>query len=247
MPAPPQIFEFGEFQLDVCEQRLLRNGRPIALPPKPFDVLVALVEHGGQLVTREALLRRVWPDTFVEAGSLSYNISLIRKALADRDRRRTFIQTVPKRGYRFVATRVVVPAASVVSVAVLPFGWEHTDPDAEHVADGMAEGLINRLSRFAHLRVTARVTAFSFKGQPVDLRRVAGELHVSAVLTGRIERHADAIAVHVEVVDPFSMTQVWGDSYRGPESELPAAQEAIAAVAADKLALVARFDARSVP
>ena len=186
MSSAPPIFEFGEFQLNVGEQQLLRNGRPLALPPKAFDLLVALVERGGQLVARETLLKRVWPDTFVECGSLSYNISVIRKALADRQGRRRFIETVPKRGYRFVPRRVVVPAEPLMSVAVLPFGWESADPGSEYVADGLAESLINTLSRLSGVRVIARVAAFTYKGQKIDIRRVADELHVSAVLTGRI-------------------------------------------------------------
>ena len=236
MSSAPPIFEFGEFQLNVGEQQLLRNGRPLALPPKAFDVLVALVESGGHLVARETLLKRVWPDTFVECGSLSYNISVIRKALADREGRRRFIETVPKRGYRFVPRRVVVPAEPLMSVAVLPFGWESADPGSEYLADGLAESLINTLSRLPGVRVIARVAAFTYKGQTIDIRRVADELHVSAVLTGRIVRRADAIAVQVEIVDPSSTTQVWGESYRQPASELPAAMEAIASTVADKLA-----------
>ena len=235
MSSAPPIFEFGEFQLNVGEQQLLRNGRPLALPPKAFDLLVALVERGGQLVARETLLKRVWPDTFVECGSLSYNISVIRKALADCEQRRMFIETVPKRGYRFVPRRVVVAAEPLVSVAVLPFGWEPADPGSEYVADGLAENLINTLSRLSGVRVIARVAAFTYKGQKVDIRRIADELRVSAVLTGRIARRGDAITVQVEIVDPSSTTQVWGESYLQPASELPAAMEAIASTVANKL------------
>ena len=236
-PAPP-IFEFGEFQLNVGEQQLLRNGRPLALPPKAFDLLVALVERGGQLVARETLLKQVWPDTFVECGSLSYNISVIRKALADCQGCRTFIETVPKRGYRFVPRLVVVPVEPSMSVVVLPFGWDSADPGSEYVADGLTESLINTLSRLPGVRVIARLAAFTYKGQKIDIRRVADELRVSAVLTGRVARRADVIAIQVEIVDPWSTTQVWGESYRQPASELPAALEEIASTVADKLALI---------
>jgi DNA-binding winged helix-turn-helix (wHTH) protein/TolB-like protein len=235
MSSAPPIFVFAEFQLNVGEQQLLRKGQRLALPPKAFDVLVALVESGGQLVARETLLKRVWPDTFVECGSLSYNISVIRKALSDREERRRFIETVPKRGYRFVPRRVVVPAAPLVSVAVLPFGWESADPGSEYVADGLTESLINTLSRLPGVRVIARLAAFTYKGQKIDIRRVADELRVSAVLTGRIARRADAITVQMEIVDPSSTTQVWGESYRQPASELTAAMEAVASTVADKL------------
>lgn len=235
MSPPARIFEFGEFQLNVSEQRLLRGGQPVALPPKAFELLVALVERGGQLVTRETLLKRGWPDTFVEAGSLSYNISLIRKALEDDHGHRTFIETVPKRGYRFVAARVVVAIPPVMSVLVLPFGWDPGDPVLEDVADGLAESLINTLSQLPRVSVIARVTAFTYKGQAVDVRRVADELRVSAVLTGRVARRSDAIAAHVEIVDPSSMAQVWGETYRQPASDLLAAQQAIASAVTGRL------------
>jgi DNA-binding winged helix-turn-helix (wHTH) protein len=235
MSSPARIFEFGEFQLNVSEQRLLRGGRPVALPPKAFELLVALVERGGQLVTRETLLKRGWPDTFVEAGSLSYNISLIRKALEDDHGHRTFIETVPKRGYRFVAARVIVPVQPAMSVLVLPFGWDQGDPVLEDVADGLAESLINTLSQLSRVRVIARVTAFTYKGQAVDVRRVADELRVSAVLTGRVARRSDAITAHVEIIDPSSMAQVWGETYRQPASDLLAAQQAIASGVAERL------------
>lgn len=235
MSSAARIFEFGEFQLNVSEQRLLRGGQPVALPPKAFELLVALVERGGQLVTRETLLKRGWPDTFVEAGSLSYNISLIRKALEDDHGHRMFIETVPKRGYRFVAARVTELLQPVMSVLVLPFGWDPGDPVLEDVADGLAEGLINTLSQISRVRVIARVTAFIYKGQAVDVRRVADDLRVSAVLTGRVARRSDAVTAHVEIVDPASMAQVWGETYRQPASDLLAAQQAITAAVAERL------------
>ena len=154
---------------------------------------------------------------------------------------------MPKRGYRFVPRLVVVPAEPLVSVAVLPFGWESADPGAEYLADGLAESLINTLSRLSGVLVIARVVAFRYKGQNIDIRRVADELHVSAVLTGRIVRRADAIAVQVEIVDPSSTTQIWGESYWQPASELPAALEVITSTVADKLAGLFGAEARLRP
>src|SRR5262245_17712572 len=96
-------YDFGPFHLDAAERRLLREGESVPLPPKAFDLLLALVEHHGQLLEKDELLKVVWPDTFVEEANLSYNISLIRKALGDGENGQKFIETVPKRGYRFVA------------------------------------------------------------------------------------------------------------------------------------------------
>jgi len=97
------IHEFGDFQLNLSDQRLLRNGVCVPMPPRVFDTLVLLVTAKGQLVDKDYLVRQLWPDTFVEEGALAHNISILRKALGESAVSSTFIQTVPKRGYRFLA------------------------------------------------------------------------------------------------------------------------------------------------
>ena len=96
------VFEFGPFRLDTVEHVLLRDGRRLPLTPKVYAVLRLLVERAGHLVEKEQLLREVWPDTFVEEGALNRSISVLRKALGETAADR-YIETVPKRGYRFVA------------------------------------------------------------------------------------------------------------------------------------------------
>src|SRR5262249_14318296 len=97
-------YEFGPFRLDARERLLLREGESVPLTPKAFELLLALVEHHGHLLEKEELLRLVWPETFVEEANLSYNISLIRRALGGGENGERYIETVPKRGYRFVAS-----------------------------------------------------------------------------------------------------------------------------------------------
>src|SRR4026209_1399516 len=96
-------YEFGRFRLNVAERILLRDGEVVPLTPKVFDILLTLVENRGQVVSKEGLMKRVWPDTFVEQGNLTQNISLLRKALGESPGGVQFIETVPRRGYRFVA------------------------------------------------------------------------------------------------------------------------------------------------
>jgi DNA-binding winged helix-turn-helix (wHTH) protein/TolB-like protein/Tfp pilus assembly protein PilF len=98
-----RLFEFGSFRLDERERQLLRNGEPIRLPPKAFDTLVLLVENSGHAVEKDALMRRVWPDVFVEEATLAQNIRTLRKALGQSPSGGQYIETVPKHGYRFVA------------------------------------------------------------------------------------------------------------------------------------------------
>src|SRR5689334_8335844 len=96
------VFEFGPYRLDTMERVLIRDDLPVPLAPKTFDLLLALVERHGHLVEKERLLQLVWPDTVVEESNLSYNVSILRKTLGEGDGLR-LIETVPKRGYRFVA------------------------------------------------------------------------------------------------------------------------------------------------
>jgi TolB-like protein/DNA-binding winged helix-turn-helix (wHTH) protein len=97
------VYEFGEFRLDAEGHLLLRRGKPVPLTPKAVDLLVALVEAGGSPVAKEDLLQKVWADTTVEEGSLTSHISILRKALGGSTDEREFIETLPKRGYRFAA------------------------------------------------------------------------------------------------------------------------------------------------
>jgi len=131
-------YEFGRFRLKVAERVLLREGELVPLTPKVFDILVTLVEHGGQVVAKDDLMKRVWPNTFVEEGNLTQNISLLRKALGESPAGVQFIETVPRRGYRFVADtsqswheepathQSEPPAAPVVSIPNKPAGIKRT-------------------------------------------------------------------------------------------------------------------------
>lgn len=96
-------YEFGRFYLDASDRVLKRDQEPVALTPKSFDILLALVENSGQVVEKDDLMKRVWPNTFVEEGNLTQNVSLLRKALGESANGPQFIETVPRRGYRFVA------------------------------------------------------------------------------------------------------------------------------------------------
>jgi len=102
-PSSPKIFEFGPFRLDASERVLLRDGRPVPLTLKAFDLLMLLVENNGHIVEKDVLMNRVWSGSFVEEGNLKVTISMLRKALEDNQDGNRFIETVPRRGYRFVA------------------------------------------------------------------------------------------------------------------------------------------------
>jgi DNA-binding winged helix-turn-helix (wHTH) protein len=96
-------FEFGPYRLDARKRVLWRGGDLVRLPPKAVDILLALLEQHGDVVAKDELLRRVWPNTFVEEANLSVNVSALRKALGEQPDGQPWIETVPRRGYRFAA------------------------------------------------------------------------------------------------------------------------------------------------
>src|SRR6516165_4600248 len=98
-----ELYEFGQYSLDPAERLFSRDGVPLALTPKVFDTLVCLVRNRGRLLTKDELLREVWPGTFVEEVNLAVNISTLRKALGESPQDPQYIATVQGRGYRFVA------------------------------------------------------------------------------------------------------------------------------------------------
>jgi eukaryotic-like serine/threonine-protein kinase len=130
-----RLYEFGPFLLDPAERTLRREGEPVPLTPKVLDMLVVLVENSGRLLNKKDLMEAVWPDSFVEEGNLSFNVSSLRKALGEDPKEPLYIETVPRRGYRFTA-----------NVRVLEEGGGEERPDerprAQMVqADGVASGL----------------------------------------------------------------------------------------------------------
>ena len=97
------FYEFGRFRIRTGDRVLLRDQEIVPLTPKVFDILLALVESSGQVISKDGLMKRVWPDSFVEEGNLTQNISLLRKALGEGQNGHQYIETVARRGYRFVA------------------------------------------------------------------------------------------------------------------------------------------------
>ena len=96
-------FEFGPFRLDAAEHLLLREGQPVQLPPKAFEMLLLLVENGGHVLQKNALMEALWPDSFVEESNLTQNVFLLRKALGEDQGGHQYVKTIPRVGYRFIA------------------------------------------------------------------------------------------------------------------------------------------------
>src|ERR1700744_6085395 len=134
-PKLPELYEFGPFRVDPARETLLKSGVAVPLTPKTFQILLVLVRHSNELVTKDDLMKTVWPDTFVEEANLSRNIFLLRKALGERPQDHRYVVTVPGRGYRF-AEKVNLVAEEELSIVAAdhskveveveeakPWGW----------------------------------------------------------------------------------------------------------------------------
>src|SRR5688500_18964227 len=104
----PRVYEFEEFRLDAAHTMLYRNGREILLPRKPVETLLALVERHGEILSKDELMKKVWKDSIVEESNLSQYLHLLRKVLGETRDGRPFIETLRRRGYRFVSNVSVV-------------------------------------------------------------------------------------------------------------------------------------------
>jgi len=234
-------YEFGPFRVDARERQLLRGGKVVPLTPKVFDVLLVLVQNRGHIVSKDEVMKLVWPNIAVEEGNIARNISTLRNALDERPRESQYIETVPWRGYRFVAKVKELPAESarpaISSIGVLPFVNVASDPSLDYLADGIAETLINNLSQLAQLKVMSRNSTFRYKGREAEVSIIARELKVESVLMGRVAERDDLLSVSVELVDARDDTHIWGAQYIRNPADLFTVQETIAREITDKLRL----------
>jgi TolB-like protein/tetratricopeptide (TPR) repeat protein len=232
------VYEFGPFLLDEKEQLLTRNGNAVPLTPKVFDILLLLVQNSGCLVSKQSLLGKIWPDAFVEEANLNVNVATLRKALGERPTEHQFIETIPKRGYRFVANVVKLKvyrdpghgtatkpdsqwaetnrereAKIFNSLAVLPFYNESSDPNVEYLSDGLTESIINSLSHLQDLRIIGHNSVFRYRGKELDGRMAGKELRVKSVVTGRILQFGEKLIVRAEMIDVQTGWHIWGEQY----------------------------------
>ncbi len=149
--------QFGVFEVDLVGGRLLKNGIRVPLREQPFQVLAALLERPGEVVTRDALRRRLWGDETVVDVEVGLNsaVSRLRRALGDSVGTPRMIETLPKRGYRFL-----VPLPRRPGIAVMPFANDSPDAETDYFSDGLTEELIRSLARVEGLRVMGRSVVF---------------------------------------------------------------------------------------
>jgi TolB-like protein len=229
-------YEFGPYHLDADGHALFRNGDRVALTPKALDVLIALVAAQGNAVSKDDLLRMVWPTTIVEQGSLTSHISQLRKVLGEIGGRE-LIETIPKRGYRFVGPLKSVGRLSNetnptrVTLVVLPFeNLTQGEEKHDYFSDGLTEEMITQLARLSpsQLDVIARTSSMHYKSTIKTIAQIGQELRVSHVLEGSVRRVGTRARISAQLIRVSDECHVWAHSYERSLNDVLALQAEVA-------------------
>ncbi len=235
--ASPQACEFLGFRIDSRQQVLLKpDGQPVSLSSRAFQTLLFMVEHPGDLLNKEVLMRAVWPDTVVEENNLNQCITTLRRVLGDTRESPRFIATIPGRGYRFIApvkrhetpgtaasaadtTRSVRlqrrrgDAAGTVSIAVLPFENLSPQPDDAYFASGLHQEIVDQLSKVRSMSVVSRAAVMKFAPPTKSIPEIARELQVASIMVGSVRFAGGRVRVSTQLVDAETQRILWSETY----------------------------------
>ena len=210
MSESAKILRFDVFELDTVGGELRRQGDRVKLPPQPFRVLELLVRRGGEVLTRADIRDRIWCDSFVDfEQGLNFCIRQIREALGDNADAPRFIETLPRRGYRFLLPVETPPAAeprAIRRLIVLPFRMLRPDPATDFLAFSLPEALTTALSGLKSMVVRSSLAASRFSAGTQDLKTIAAEADVDLIVTGTLLSTGDEIRVTAQLTDAASGT-----------------------------------------
>lgn len=248
------VVRFGAFELDSEGGELRKDGAKVRLQDQPLQVLQILLEQPGKLIPRDELQRRIWPsDTFVDFDhGINNAIKRLREALGDTAETPLYIETLPRRGYRFKASVDGGPAKlrangfPLDSIAIFPFDTASSDPDTDYLAVGIPGSVIHALSQIPNLRVISWRSAVSEESRQNDPLSVGRRLGVKAVLTGRIWQRTSRLRLHVDLLETATGQEIWGDQYDSDLTELFSVQDSISREVSRKLRLKMTGDAESL-
>jgi TolB-like protein len=223
---------FGPFTFDPDRRSLTRGGQSTELGQRASALLAALLAAGGHPVSKATLMDAVWPDTTVEEGNLTVQISGLRKALGPGPGGAEYIVTVPRIGYRLVQEAVLADAELPLrpALAVMPFANLSGDVGQDYFADGVVEDIIIALSKFRSFAVIARNSTFAYRGRSPGVPQVATELGVLYVVEGSVRRRGDHIRITAQLVDGKNGSNLWAQNFDGATADIFDVQDQITVV-----------------
>ena len=241
MSEPATIYRFDVFELDTGSGELRRNGDRIKLSPQPFKVLELLVRRGGEVLTRADIRERIWCDSFVDfEQGLNFCIRQIREALGDTADSPRFIETLPRRGYRFLLP-VESPAPAekkvVTRLIVLPFRMLRPDPETDFLAFSLPDALTTSLTALKSLVVRSSLAASRFAGEAQDLKTIAAAADVDLIVTGTLLAAGDEIRVTAQLTEAASGTLMWSHATQTTIGNVFRLQDELTERVVDSLAL----------
>jgi TolB-like protein len=237
------VHQFGPFRLDADAKILFRGAEPVALGQRAVALLRLLLEREGAPVSKEALIEAAWPGLAIEDSNLTVQIAALRRVFAEVAGDAAWIETLPRRGYRYagpLAAAVDSPAEADArkspplalpdkpSVAALPFSNFSGDPEQEYFADGMVEDIVAGLSRIKWLFVAARNSSLRYKGKAVDVKRVGRELGVRYLPQGSLRKDGNRVRISAQVIEAGTGGHIWAERYDRPLDDIFALQDEIA-------------------
>lgn len=254
----PNIKRFGTFEVDLRARELRKGGIRIRLQDQPFEILAVMLDRPGEVVTREELRQRLWPaGTFVDfEHSLNAAIKRLRAALGDDADNPRFVETLHRRGYRFIAAvesdgqpvrnlHVVRPPATKpadpvsVRLVVLPFANLSNDPTQEYFSDGLTEEMITQIGRLCpgRLGVIARTSSMLFKRSSKSASEIGRELSADYLLEGSVRGEGDRIRITAQLIETRTEVHLWAETYDRSLGETLNLQTDVAAHIARSLAM----------
>jgi TolB-like protein len=236
-------YKFGSFGLDVDSGILFHDAQPTMLGQRAVALLHLLLERAEAPVSKDALIESAWHGLAIEDSNLTVQIAALRRVIEEAGGEARWIETLPRRGYRYVGPAVtkggshpeVSPrGASPLalpdkpSVAVLPFSNLSGDPEQGYFADGMVDDIITGLSRIKWLFVIARNSSLIYRGRTVDVKQVGRELGVRYVLEGSVRKVSDRVRINGQLVDAATGVYVWAERYDRKFDDIFVLQDEIA-------------------
>ncbi|MBZ9856177.1 winged helix-turn-helix domain-containing tetratricopeptide repeat protein [Mesorhizobium sp. CA13] len=237
---------FGPFRIDGGAGILFHGDQPTPLGQRAVALLALLVERTGKPVSKQALIEAVWPGQAIEDSNLTVQIAAARRMLENAAGGGSWIETLPRHGYRYVGPQVAIgglgPEAPTLtwpgkpSIAVLPFSNLSGDPEQDYFADGIVDDIITGLARINWLFVIARNSSFTYKGRAVDVKQVGRELGVRYVLEGSVRRAGGSVRVTGQMIDTSTGAHIWAERFDRASADIFALQDEIALAAVGAIA-----------